>query len=147
MFIAFAFAFDTWGRYMVATILQFQMQKGLCDLTSEYEPNKSGKLLSDCSLYGSKEAGDALKFVWLFLFQHRYVLVKYVLRFRVEKCYQWELLCHGPINSKCLPDRAQSMRRLCWNTSSRCTCSWWNLIASMDLTLDGICTAVNLLSG
>lgn len=49
-------------RYLVSTTLQFQFHKGLCLAAGEYEPDTPGKLLSDCSLFGSKAAGDILKF-------------------------------------------------------------------------------------
>ena len=41
-------------RYFLAHILQFQFHKALCDVAGDEGP------LNRCSIYGSKEAGDAL---------------------------------------------------------------------------------------
>lgn len=44
-----------YARYFLATILQFQMYKAMCDASGYTGP------LAECSLYGSKAAGEKLK--------------------------------------------------------------------------------------
>lgn len=48
--------------YVVSFIVQFQIYKGTCILAGEYDPNNSSRIaLSDCDIYQSTEAGNALK--------------------------------------------------------------------------------------
>lgn len=49
------------SSYVVSFIVQFQIYKGACILAGEYDPNSSHSVLSDCDIYQSAEAGNALK--------------------------------------------------------------------------------------
>lgn len=49
------------SRYMVSFIVQFQIYKGACVLAGQYDPNNSSSVLSDCDIYGSVDAGNALQ--------------------------------------------------------------------------------------
>lgn len=48
-------------RYFVSFIIQFQLHKAACTKAGEYEPNNPDKSLSNCDIYQSVEAGNALK--------------------------------------------------------------------------------------
>ncbi|XP_075971274.1 angiotensin-converting enzyme-like isoform X2 [Anticarsia gemmatalis] len=45
-------------RFYVSNILQFQFHRALCEIAGQY---KSGDLLSNCDIYKSADAGDALR--------------------------------------------------------------------------------------
>ncbi|XP_026489175.2 angiotensin-converting enzyme-like isoform X1 [Vanessa tameamea] len=47
-------------RYYISYIIQFQFHRSLCQLAGEYVPGDSNKLLSNCDIYRSTEAGNAL---------------------------------------------------------------------------------------
>lgn len=47
--------------YVVSFIIQFQFHKGACIKAGEYETGNPQKLLSDCDIYQSAAAGNALK--------------------------------------------------------------------------------------
>lgn len=47
--------------YVVSFIIQFQFHKGACIKAGEYETGNPRKLLSDCDIYQSAAAGNALK--------------------------------------------------------------------------------------
>ncbi|XP_041970579.1 angiotensin-converting enzyme-like [Aricia agestis] len=47
-------------RYYVSYIVQFQFHRSLCQLAGEYDPSDSSKLLSNCDIYRSTAAGNAL---------------------------------------------------------------------------------------
>lgn len=47
--------------YVVSRILQFQFHKSVCILAAEYDPNNSSSVLSDCDIYQSTNAGNAIK--------------------------------------------------------------------------------------
>uniref|UniRef100_A0A6M2E0U0 Angiotensin-converting enzyme n=1 Tax=Xenopsylla cheopis TaxID=163159 RepID=A0A6M2E0U0_XENCH len=49
-----------YNRYCVAHIIQFQFQRALCELAGEYVPNDENKILMDCDIYESANAGNAL---------------------------------------------------------------------------------------
>ncbi|XP_037962617.2 angiotensin-converting enzyme isoform X2 [Plutella xylostella] len=48
-------------RYYISYIIQFQFHQSLCKLAQEYAPGDNNKLLSNCDIYRSTEAGNALK--------------------------------------------------------------------------------------
>ncbi|XP_071562887.1 angiotensin-converting enzyme-like [Temnothorax nylanderi] len=49
-------------RYYVSFVIQFQFHKALCTKAKEYDPNNPDtKLLSQCDIYGNKDAGNLLK--------------------------------------------------------------------------------------
>jgi peptidyl-dipeptidase A len=48
-------------RYFVSLIIQFQFHKAACTKAGEYEPNNPSKTLSNCDIYQSVEAGNAMK--------------------------------------------------------------------------------------
>nr|XP_049694506.1 angiotensin-converting enzyme isoform X2 [Helicoverpa armigera] len=47
-------------RYYISYIIQFQFHRSLCQLAGEYTTGDENKLLSNCDIYKSKEAGNAL---------------------------------------------------------------------------------------
>ncbi|KAG6454446.1 hypothetical protein O3G_MSEX008728 [Manduca sexta] len=47
-------------RYYISYIIQFQFHRTLCQLAGEYTPGDSSNLLSNCDIYRSTAAGDAL---------------------------------------------------------------------------------------
>ncbi|XP_075971289.1 angiotensin-converting enzyme-like isoform X2 [Anticarsia gemmatalis] len=47
-------------RYYISYIIQFQFHRSLCQLAGEYDPEDPTKLLSNCDIYKSTEAGNAL---------------------------------------------------------------------------------------
>lgn len=49
--------------YVISFIVQFQIYKGACVLAGEYDPNNSNSVLSECDIYQSTTAGNALKLV------------------------------------------------------------------------------------
>lgn len=50
-------------RYLVSFIVQFQFHKAACLKAGEYVPGDPQKLLSNCDIYQSANAGNALKYV------------------------------------------------------------------------------------
>lgn len=48
-------------RYLVSFIIQFQFHKGACEKAEEYVTGDPDKLLSDCDIYQSAAAGNAIK--------------------------------------------------------------------------------------
>lgn len=48
-------------RYLVSFIIQFQFHKGACEKAGEYVAGDPQKLLSDCDIYESAAAGNAIK--------------------------------------------------------------------------------------
>lgn len=50
-----------YARYFVSFIVQFQFHKAACEKAGEYVPGDAEKTLFDCDIYGSAEAGNALK--------------------------------------------------------------------------------------
>ncbi|XP_022119819.2 angiotensin-converting enzyme [Pieris rapae] len=48
-------------RYYISYIIQFQFHRSLCQLAGQYSPGDSSKLLSNCDIYKSTAAGNALK--------------------------------------------------------------------------------------
>ncbi|CAO1342417.1 unnamed protein product [Diamesa hyperborea] len=48
-------------RYFVSYILQFQFYKAACIKANEYEPGNPEKMLSNCDIFGSTDAGNAMK--------------------------------------------------------------------------------------
>ncbi|XP_050664351.1 angiotensin-converting enzyme-like isoform X2 [Leptidea sinapis] len=48
-------------RYYISYIVQFQFHRSLCQLADEYQPGDSTKQLSNCDIYKSTKAGNALK--------------------------------------------------------------------------------------
>lgn len=48
-------------RYLVSYIVQFQFHKAACEKAGEYEPNNPQKTLSNCDIYQSANAGNAIK--------------------------------------------------------------------------------------
>ncbi|XP_037038832.1 angiotensin-converting enzyme-like [Bradysia coprophila] len=48
-------------RYLVSFIVQFQFHKGACEKAGEYVTGDPDKLLSDCDIYQSTAAGNAIK--------------------------------------------------------------------------------------
>ncbi|KAF9415825.1 hypothetical protein HW555_006652 [Spodoptera exigua] len=47
-------------RYYISFIIQFQFHRTLCQIAGEYVPGDDNKLLSNCDIYKSTEAGNAL---------------------------------------------------------------------------------------
>ncbi|XP_068631480.1 angiotensin-converting enzyme-like [Battus philenor] len=47
-------------RYYISFIIQFQFHRSLCLLADEYKPGDPSKLLSNCDIYRSTAAGNAL---------------------------------------------------------------------------------------
>lgn len=48
-------------RYLVSFIIQFQFHKAACEKAGEFVPGSSEKTLLNCDIYGSAEAGNAIK--------------------------------------------------------------------------------------
>ncbi|CAK1546002.1 unnamed protein product [Leptosia nina] len=48
-------------RYYISYIIQFQFQRSLCQLAGQYSAGDSSQLLSNCDIYNSTSAGNALK--------------------------------------------------------------------------------------
>ncbi|CAO1336207.1 unnamed protein product [Diamesa serratosioi] len=48
-------------KYFVSYILQFQFYKSACIKANEYEPGNPEKILSNCDIFGSTDAGNAMK--------------------------------------------------------------------------------------
>lgn len=48
-------------RYLVSFIIQFQFHKAACEKAGEYVPNDPEKILSNCDIYESTNAGNAIK--------------------------------------------------------------------------------------
>lgn len=48
-------------RYLVSYIIQFQFHKGACEKAGEYVAGDCEKTLSNCDIYQSVEAGNAIK--------------------------------------------------------------------------------------
>lgn len=48
-------------RYFVSFIVQFQFHKAACELAGEYEAGNPAKTLSNCDIYRSPAAGNAIK--------------------------------------------------------------------------------------
>lgn len=48
-------------RYLVSFIIQFQFHKAACEKAGQYAPNDPEKTLLNCDIYGSAEAGNAIK--------------------------------------------------------------------------------------
>lgn len=57
------FYFVVIDRYLVSFIVQFQFHKGACIKAGEYVPGNSKKILSNCDIYESTNAGNAFKWV------------------------------------------------------------------------------------
>ncbi|CAB3255880.1 unnamed protein product [Arctia plantaginis] len=49
-----------YARYYISYIIQFQFHQALCQLAGEYNSDDSSQLLSNCDIYQSLEAGQAL---------------------------------------------------------------------------------------
>ncbi|XP_049869718.1 angiotensin-converting enzyme-like [Pectinophora gossypiella] len=47
-------------RYYISYIIQFQFHRSLCQLSGDYIPGDSSKWLSNCDIYNSTTAGEAL---------------------------------------------------------------------------------------
>lgn len=60
MIIVVVFFIDSIHRYVISFILQFQFHKGACIKAGQYDPNNSSSVLSDCDIYGSANAGNAI---------------------------------------------------------------------------------------
>lgn len=48
-------------RYLVSFIIQFQFHKAACEIAGEYVPGDAEKILSNCDIYQSTNAGNAFK--------------------------------------------------------------------------------------
>ena len=48
-------------RYFVSFVTQFQFYKSACILAGQYEEENPDKLLNNCDIYGSAEAGNVMK--------------------------------------------------------------------------------------
>lgn len=56
-------------RYFVSFVVQFQFHRSLCIEAGQYDPqNPQTKALSECNIYGSKEAGKLFKYCLIFIF-------------------------------------------------------------------------------
>lgn len=54
-------------RYFVGGVIQFQFQKALCIEAGQYNPDDAtGKLLSECNIYGNVKAGNLLRYDEIF---------------------------------------------------------------------------------
>lgn len=50
------------SRYYISYIIQFQFHQALCQLAGEYNSDDTSQLLSNCDVYQSIEAGQALRY-------------------------------------------------------------------------------------
>lgn len=53
--------------YFISHILEFQFFKSLCTVAGEYNAEKADKPLHSCDFYRSREAGEKLAYVILFI--------------------------------------------------------------------------------